>query len=134
MSSEAGTPDAGLEPAGLDPAALARKELLAQDLARAKEAGWNDQTPFKYDTVASQSAEDETRDSAEWLSDAVIYQWDDDFGDVGEPNPELEKMLYYDENLQRVGGAIKALVFDVHTEGPTKILPVRNVSFSPSPF
>ncbi|KAH7402580.1 P-loop containing nucleoside triphosphate hydrolase protein [Pyrenochaeta sp. MPI-SDFR-AT-0127] len=124
MSIDAVTPDAGIDH---DPAALTRKELLAQDLARAKEAGWNNPIPFQYDAVVGgQPAEDETRDSAVWLSDAVIYQWDDDFGDVGEPNPELEKMLYHDENLQRIGGAIKALTFDVNTEGPTKVLPVRN--------
>lgn len=67
-----------------------------------------------------------------WLSDAAVYQWDDEFGDVGEPNPELEKMLFDDENLQRAGGAIKALSYEVSTEGPVKIHPVREVS--PSAF
>jgi ATP-dependent RNA helicase DDX3X len=62
------------------------------------------------------------------LSDAVIYQWDDEFGDVGEPNPELEKILFQDENLQRVGGAIEALSYEVTVEGPEKVHPVREVS------
>jgi ATP-dependent RNA helicase DDX3X len=62
------------------------------------------------------------------LSDAVIYQWDDEFGDVGEPNPELEKILFQDENLQRVGGAIEALSYEVMVEGPEKVHPVREVS------
>jgi ATP-dependent RNA helicase DDX3X len=63
------------------------------------------------------------------LSDAAIYEWDDEFGDVGEPNPELEKMLFHDENLQRAGNSIKALSYEVNVEGPVKILPVRDVSF-----
>jgi ATP-dependent RNA helicase DDX3X len=123
--SDAGAPDA----TATDPAA-ARKEQQASDLARAQEAGWNNPVPFQYETVVGGTpAEDETRDTAAWLSDAAIYQWDDEFGDVGEPNPELEKMLFHDEYLQRAGGAIKALSFDVTLEGPTKINPVRNVSY-----
>ncbi|RYO27653.1 ATP-dependent RNA helicase [Alternaria arborescens] len=109
-----------------DPAA-ARKEQQAADLARAQDAGWNNPVPFQYETVVGGTpAEDETRDTAVWLSDAAIYQWDDEFGDVGEPNPELEKMLFDDQYLQRAGGAIKALSFDITLEGPAKISPVRN--------
>lgn len=74
-------------------AVAARKEQLNKDLARAKDAGWNNPIPFNYESVVGgEAAPDETRDSAAWLSDAAIYQWDDEFGDVGEPNPELEKM------------------------------------------
>jgi ATP-dependent RNA helicase DDX3X len=119
--------------AGLDEAALARKQQLTEDLARAKEAGWNNPIPFNYETVlGGQAAPDETRDSAVWLSDAAIYQWDDEFGDVGAPNPDLEKMLFADEHLQRAGGAIKALSFNVNLEGPEKVQPVRDVSTSAS--
>ncbi|KAI4912043.1 hypothetical protein J4E90_006863 [Alternaria incomplexa] len=120
--SDAGAPEATATDAG-----AARKEQQAQDLARAQEAGWNNPVPFQYETVVGGTpAEDDTRDTAVWLSDAAIYQWDDEFGDVGEPNPELEKMLFTDQYLQRAGGAIKALSFDVTLSGPTKISPVRN--------
>jgi ATP-dependent RNA helicase DDX3X len=115
-----------------DEAAIARKEQLAADLARAKEAGWDNPVPFKYEPVADGAAvPDETRDSAPWLSDAAIYQWDDEFGDVGEPNPDLEKMLFEDPHMQRVGQQIKALSFDVQVEGPDPVKPVRNVSLFP---
>lgn len=67
-------------------------------------------------------------DVAKWQSDAAVYQWDDDFGDVGEPNPLLEKELFEDVDLQRAGTAIKALSYDVTTEGPEKVQPVRDVS------
>jgi ATP-dependent RNA helicase DDX3X len=120
--------DAGSN-AGLDEAALDRKQQLVEDLSRAKDAGWNNPIPFNYETVVGgEAAPDETRDSAAWLSDAAVYAWDDEFGDVGEPNPELEKMLFADEHLQRAGGAIKALTFEVNTEGPVKVQPVRDVS------
>jgi hypothetical protein len=93
----------------------------------------NNPIPFNYETVVGgEPQQDDTRQGAQWLSDAAIYQWDDEFGDVGEPNLELEKMLFDDENLQRVGGAIKALSYDVSTEGPEKIHPILEVSYSPS--
>lgn len=121
--------DAVAPDAGLDAGALARKEEAAANVARAKEAGWNNQIPFQYETVVGGTpAEDETRDDAVWLCNAAIYEWDDEFGDVAPPNPELEKLLYEEQNLQRAGGAIKALSFDVNIEGPTKIQPVRNAS------
>ncbi|KAF1913725.1 P-loop containing nucleoside triphosphate hydrolase protein [Ampelomyces quisqualis] len=111
---------------GLDEAALARKQQLAENLAIAKAAGWQKPIPFNYDTASGEHAgAEETRDSAAWLSDAVIYAWDDEFGEIGEPNPELEKMLFDDENIQRAGGAIKALSFDVNVEGPERVPPVR---------
>ncbi|KAH8698106.1 P-loop containing nucleoside triphosphate hydrolase protein [Phaeosphaeriaceae sp. PMI808] len=114
-------------PAGLDEAALARKTQLSEDVARAKAAGWTDPTPMNYPTVVGGAAgPDDTRDSACWLSDAAVYEWDDEFGDVGERNPELEKMLFEDANTQRVGTQIKALSFEVNIEGPVKIQPVRN--------
>lgn len=88
----------------------------------------NNPIPFNYETVrGGEAAPDQPRDEAAWLSDAVIYQWDDEYGDVGEPNPELEKMLFQDENVQRAGNSIKALTYEVTVEGPEKILPVRDV-------
>jgi hypothetical protein len=121
--------DAGSN-AGLDEAALARKQQLAENLAIAKAAGWQKPIPFNYDTATGgQVGPDETRDSVAWLSDAAIYAWDDDFGEIGEPNPELEKMLFDDETLQRAGGAIKALSFKVDVEGgDERVPPVREVS------
>lgn len=90
----------------------------------------NNPIPFNYETVVGGEAEkDATRNAADWLSDAAIYQWDDEFGDVGEPNPELEQMLFQNENLQRAGGAIKALSYEVTVEGPEKIHPIREVSY-----
>lgn len=102
----------------------------AADSTQARiDAHRNNLIPFNYESVVGgEAAPDETRRDAQWLSDAAIYQWDDEFGDVGEPNPELEKHLFDDENLQRAGGSIKALSYEVAVEGPEKVLPVRDVS------
>lgn len=112
---------------------LAGEYLSAESNRAATDTRRNNPIPFNYETVVGGEAEkDETRQDAVWLSDAAVYQWDDEFGDVGEPNPELEKMLFDDDNLQRAGGAIKALSYDVATEGPEKIHPICEVKYSPS--
>jgi ATP-dependent RNA helicase DDX3X len=117
---------------GVDAAAEARKLQQAEDLKRAKDAGWNDPTPFKYEAAAPEGEveQPDNRDSAPWLSDAAVYQWDDDFGEVGESQPELEKMLFADDNIQRRGGSFNALSFEVNLEGPVKVQPVREASTS----
>lgn len=85
--------------------------------------------PFNYEPARTEPADNvPISGEAKWLSDAAIYQWDDDFGDVGEPNPDLEKQLYEDSNIQRIGTAIQALSYEVTTEGPEKIHPIREVS------
>jgi ATP-dependent RNA helicase DDX3X len=39
----------------------------------------------------------------EWASNAQIYEWNDDFGDVGPKFPELEKQLFGSENHVKAG-------------------------------
>ncbi|PSN69874.1 P-loop containing nucleoside triphosphate hydrolase protein [Corynespora cassiicola Philippines] len=113
--------------AATDEASAARKAQLDEDLARAKEAGWTDPVPFNYENVVGgQPAEDETRDEAPWLSDAVVYVFDDEVGDIGPPNPEVEQALFHDDNQMTIGRAIKALEFDVELQGPVRIQPVRD--------
>ena len=87
-----------------------------------KEAGWNDPIPFNYDTVTGGTAPvDENRATAPWLSDAAVYEWDDEYGKVGPKNEALEAELFTGEHLTRAGGAIKALSFDVAHEGVVRI-------------
>ncbi|KAH4061120.1 hypothetical protein HBH49_011000 [Parastagonospora nodorum] len=118
--------DAGSH-AGLDEAGVARKAQQAEDLARAKAAGWADPIPFNYEAAVPGTADpEESHDTVAWLSDAVIYAWDDDFGDVGAPNPELEKMLFADEFLQRAGTSLGMLGnYNVEVTGPEPVKPVK---------
>jgi ATP-dependent RNA helicase DDX3X len=39
----------------------------------------------------------------EWASGAAKYEWSDEYGDIGPPNPELEKMLFHNELFNRAG-------------------------------
>jgi ATP-dependent RNA helicase DDX3X len=110
--------------------AEARKEKeLQENLQAVQDKGWTNPIPFVYDSVTGgTAAPDETRDEAPWLSDAAVYEWDDEFGDVAPRVPKLEKELYESETAMRAGKRIEALKFEVKIEGPTKIQAVRDVS------
>ncbi|KAF2146323.1 uncharacterized protein K452DRAFT_324292 [Aplosporella prunicola CBS 121167] len=60
-----------------------------------------------------------------WAASAARYEWDDEFGEVGPPNEELEKELFRHENVMRRGNAFNELEYEVFSEGPTKIAPIR---------
>ena len=47
----------------------------------------------------------------QWASAAAKYEWDEDYGDVGPENPELEAQLFDDDTLSRVGRQIEACVY-----------------------
>lgn len=124
--------DAGTPVVDSNPAAAARKEQEAKDLERAKEAGWHETILTQYVAGDGSAVEpDETHEAASWLSDAAVYEWDDEYGDVGPVNPALEQQLYLDPTIQRAGQGIKALEFKVEVIGP-KVLPVRDVRFDHS--
>jgi len=111
-------------------AADARAKQLVEDLQKAKEAGWNNPIPFNYETVTGGEANADAPHPADasWLSDAAVYEWQDDFGTVAPRNEELERQLFEDPDMQRAGNMIQALEFDVTTEGEEKVHPVRSVS------
>ena len=121
------------EPQVTETQAAAPNKELAENLVKLREKGWITPVPFKYDTVKDQSAPDAPTVTApgaepDWLGGAAIYQWDDEFGDIGPENPALEEELFRGENLMKAGGAIKALDFDVKVEGGTgRVAPFRDV-------
>jgi hypothetical protein len=107
----------------------ARAKQLTEDLQRAKDAGWNNPIPFVYETVSGGEADAPAHpENAPWLSDAAVYEWQDDYGTVAPRNEELERQLFEDPDMQRAGNMIQALEFEVKVEGKEKVYPVRNVS------
>lgn len=65
-----------------------------------------------------------------WLSEAVRYEWDDEYGEVGPRHEELEKMLFHDENRMKRGALIQVYDVEVILEGPEKVAPFMKVSRS----
>jgi len=100
-------------------------------LRHAKEKGWTEPVPYNYSTTGAQDAAEDafTHPEAAWLSDAVRYEWSDEYGEVGPANPDLEQKLFYSEKSVKAGALIKAYEFEVTLEGPIHIHPVRDVCF-----
>ncbi|KAL5444552.1 hypothetical protein PMIN07_004997 [Paraphaeosphaeria minitans] len=111
-----------------DAAAASKVDQKAADLQRATEAGWEKPIPFEYDAAPSEAGAVDER-PVKWLSDAVVYEWLDEYGEIGPRDEELEKELYEDPDIQRRGGdagmaAYQA--FEVLVQGMDKIHPFRD--------
>lgn len=120
-------------------AAAADNPLLRTDVdinekvAKLRELGWEDRVKFNYETISSGAAPeyDATRDDCEWLGNAAVYAWDDEYGEVGPVDGKLEQELFFGENLMKAGTQIQALSFTVDVmaakELKEKLQPVREV-------
>ena len=49
---------------------------------------------------------DTTQDTPVWATNAVKYEWNDEYGDIGPAHPELEKQLFRNEHITRQGDKI----------------------------
>lgn len=72
----------------------------------AREKGWVE--PEKYDYARYAAPEKVVGDEAPvdvvpWASDARKYEWKEEYGDVGPSDEELEKMLFRNDLINRVG-------------------------------
>lgn len=77
--------------------------------AVAREKGWVAPQDYDYSKYTNANplqkpAEgDNPEEQPKWAAKAAKYEWSEEFGDVGPPNPELEKMLFHSEYLNRAG-------------------------------
>lgn len=55
---------------------------------------WAEPLPYNYDELAQQGPEVVT----EWAGNGAVYEWDEEFGDVGPKFPDLELALFGDSN------------------------------------
>lgn len=110
-------------------AAMASANLLNLESAqRARDAGWVERQTYDYaaytaganaspnaapnaasDAAAhpgtgdGDEATEQTKDVPSWASNAMKYEWSDEYGDVGPAHPELERQLFKNELLNRTG-------------------------------
>jgi ATP-dependent RNA helicase DDX3X len=91
---------------------------------RAQDAGWVATIPVEYDV--QQSSRDD--DHANYLKHSAVYEWDDEYGDVGPEIPELEQDLFGGDFRVRQGNHMDKLQFEVTVEGPDRLQPARSVS------
>ncbi|RHZ44385.1 DEAD/DEAH box helicase [Aspergillus thermomutatus] len=106
------------------------KSVEASNLAREK--GWVPPEQYdyaKYNTGPAEKPEEVTEETElpEWAAKAAKYEWNDEFGDVGPPNKELEDMLFRNEFINRTGLKIGNLQkIDVIAESRERPNPVKN--------
>ena len=89
---------------------------------KAREAGWTEAVPVNCNVQVSKDAEYE-----HYTSESLVYEWSDEFGEVGPEVPQLEEQLYGGEFRVRQGKHMENLQgFDVLVEGPGRIVPIRS--------
>lgn len=95
------------------PASLPTAEVAAT-IKDPQQHGWVAKSEYDYSTymksgkelVAEAAAQEGVEAGVEvggWASNAAIYEWNEEYGDVGPNHPELEKQLFGSENHVRVG-------------------------------
>ncbi|KAK5111897.1 hypothetical protein LTR62_004629 [Meristemomyces frigidus] len=98
------------------PPTLTKEEYVE----KARAAGWNEATAVDY--AKYQLADD----NDEWRGKAQVYEWTDEFGEVGPQVPALEAMLFGGEFQMRKGMRMDPLMLEVTMEGPEQIAPIRD--------
>lgn len=79
-----------------------QSSMNVEAVALAREKGWVEPQSYDYSVyTAEKPAED--GDAPVWASAAAKYEWSDEYGDIGPPNEELEKMLFHSEFISRAG-------------------------------
>lgn len=73
-----------------------QSSAAAIDLPEAAAHGWAPPVAFEYDK------EKDTTFTG-WASNAARYEWNDEYGDVGPRNEELEQQLFHGDHLSRAG-------------------------------
>lgn len=87
---------------------------------KARQHGWMEASTIDYSAISAAAPE--------WASNAAVYEWDDDEGEIGPADTVLEEKLFKAGNQQRAGTSLDALNLTVTQEGPVKVNPVLNVS------
>ena len=75
---------------------------------RAREHGWVEPEKFDYETYNAGTREEreaveQTHEVPAWASNAMKYEWSDEYGDVGPEHPELEQELFKDQFKMQSG-------------------------------
>ena len=118
--------------------AAATAEPSASDKEKAKAHGWEAPTPLNYEALGAKREDQEALEEAgtlhTWAHNAVKYEWNDEYGDVGPVIPELERQLFNQEYSITAGESLRVLSeFTVTQEGPTHIKHIRKVRQFGSP-
>ncbi|RDL31369.1 p-loop containing nucleoside triphosphate hydrolase [Venustampulla echinocandica] len=148
MSTALAAEDSGplAQAEGSNPA-VAEPATLAVTLAKTpQEHGWAAAEGYNYASynksfkeIAEENAQASMEDPSigiqgavgglrpgEWSSNAAVYEWEGDVGDIGPPHPDLEKQLFSSEHHVKAGIQFQNIaMLHVTQEGEVRIDPVR---------
>ena|SRR5436190_5084002 len=85
---------------------LPKGNMNAEAAALARQRGWVEPQQYNYEAYNASPKPDEEgngSDLPEWAANAVKYEWNESYGDIGPPDPKLEEMLFRNEYLNRAG-------------------------------
>ena len=96
-------------------------QAAAEAAEKAHAHGWVEGAKLNYEefTTAGQPA---------WASNAQVYEWTGDEGEVGPANAELEEQLFNSGLRAEAGSALEALDIEATLEGPKTYSPIVRVS------
>ena len=98
----------------------------------ARDKGWVEPQEYDYNAAAAPPAgvaQAVDQGAPSWAHNAVKYEWQEDFGDVGPKIPELEEQLFRSEFLNRKGLKFDELCsIKVTAEAKEKPAPISDVS------
>lgn len=104
-----------------------RFEALTLDkdefLRRARAAGWTETTAFDYVEFQRQGGS-----NADWSGAARVYEWKDEYGDVGPAIPELEIALFGGEFQMRRGEHMSNFASTVTVHDAENLKRIKSVS------
>ncbi len=77
----------------------------AEAIAFARAKGWAEPSSYDYEEYGKEAKDATVVDPTMpiWAHNAQKYEWNEDYGDVGPRNEELEQMLYHSEFIPRQG-------------------------------
>lgn len=113
------------EPSELNSPPVVEDPKAAEAREKARQHGWTDTSKVDYSAIAEPEPE--------WASNAAVYEWTGEEGDIGPVNEDLEEILF-NKHQQRAGNAFNALNLNVTQEGPIQVKPVANVSLKHGPL
>ncbi|KAF2757596.1 DEAD-box protein [Pseudovirgaria hyperparasitica] len=107
----------------------------ADSMAKVKEHGWVERTAYDYKKfsddretreaeVVDEAGQPALIEGADWLSSAMRYEWDDEYGDVGPKIPRLEEELFGKTFRQETGSYLDAYDLKVTVEGDNRPPPI----------
>lgn len=90
--------------------AIPENTQVAEGEDQAAAAGWVERTAFDYTAMAQAQA------GSTWDGNARIYQWSDEYGDVGPAFEELEVELFgsAEDRNKHIGGGLDFSAFVFH--------------------